>query len=351
MSSKDMLISPQKTINLISQLYQIQGMNKSDADFHSSSLVEASLRGVDSHGVMRTGSYYRRMENGAINVQPQMKIIGENAALCVMDADKASGYIAGRAGMDKAINLANKYSIGMTSIINSNHFGPAFLYSQMAVDAGMIGITATNVKPLITVPGVAGNVVGNNPLAIGIPTENDFPFMLDMALSVVAGGKLKMSIERGEPIPVDWAVDKNGNPTTDPQIGFDGYLLAIGGYKGLGLAYAIDLICGLLMGGAFQNQIGNMFKEPGKSSKTCHAFMAIKARILNSDEIRKRMLEYRNYIRSIPTLTGDSLSFPGELENQNKKERQKHGIPVPESVYYELQTLASENNLDFDLEI
>lgn len=99
--------------------------------------------------------------------------------------------------------------------------------------------------------------------------------MLDMALSVVAGGKLKMAIAKGERIPLDWATDRDGNPTDDPQKGFDGYFLPLGGFKGLGMAYAIDILCGVMTGGAFQNHIKNMFKDPTEPSRTCHMFMAV----------------------------------------------------------------------------
>lgn len=332
--------------DLIAELYEKAGMERADAEYHAHGLVTASLRGVDSHGVMRTEAYLTRIVNGAINLHPRIRCLQEEGALRVLDADGASGYIAGREGMSLAIRLAKEHGVGVTMVRNSNHFGAAALYAQMAVDAGMIGFSTTNVKPNVAAPGAMGNVVGNNPFAVGIPTYCEFPFMLDMAISVVAGGKLKMAIAKGEKIPLGWASDKDGNPTDDPQKGFDGYLLPAGGFKGLGIAYAIDLLCGVMTGGAFQNHIRNMFKDPTEPGHTCHMFLAADAdRLLGREEIRARMEEYRNYIRSIPTVSGTPLIFPGEIEEACAAERRAHGIPLPEAVYRQLKELGEQYEL------
>lgn len=335
---------------LITELYEQAGMSRQDAADHAQGLVEASLRGVDSHGVLRTAAYLARIQNGAINTHPNMRYVNGGRALQVLDADGASGYTAGRAAMEKAVELAREYSLGMVLVRNSNHFGAAALYAQMAVDAGMLGFATTNVKPGVTAPGAAGNVVGNNPFAVGIPTYSDFPFMLDMALSVVAGGKLKMAIAKGEKIPLDWATDCDGNPTDDPQKGFDGYFLPLGGFKGLGMAHAIDILCGVMTGGAFQNHIKNMFKDPADPSQTCHMFLAVDlSRLLAPEDIRQRMTEYRDYVRSIPTASGKPLILPGELEAACALDRARHGIPLPETVYLELKELAESHALSVQL--
>ncbi|HJB53154.1 MAG TPA: Ldh family oxidoreductase [Candidatus Oscillibacter pullicola] len=342
---------PDKTLRtLITELYSKAGMPESEAAYHADGLVTASLRGMDSHGVLRTSAYLSRIQNGAINVHPHMRFVEAAQALQVLDADGASGYTAGRTGMMRAIDLARQNGLGMVLVRNSNHFGAAALYAQMAVDQGMMGFSTTNVKPGVTAPGASGNVVGNNPFAVGIPTYCDFPFMLDMALSVVAGGKLKMAIAKGEKIPLDWATDKDGIPTDDPQKGFDGYFLPVGGFKGLGMAYAIDILCGVLTGGAFQNHIRNMFKDPTEPSRTCHMFLAVDvSRLMGEEEIRRRMTEYRDYIRSIPTVSGKPLVLPGEIEAACMRERLQNGIPLLESLYAELESLAKQYQLSVRL--
>lgn len=348
--AKTYTVSGEILQQLIAELYEKEGMCAEDASYHAHALVNASLRGVDSHGVLRTAAYLTRIQNGAINTKPNMQFVKGERAMQVMDADGASGYTAGRVAMEKAIDLAKEYGLGMVLVRNSNHFGAAALYAQMAVDAGMMGFATTNVKPGVTAPGAAGNVVGNNPFAVGIPTYNDFPFMLDMALSVVAGGKLKMAIAKGEKIPMDWATDKDGNPTDDPQVGFDGYFLPLGGFKGLGIAHAIDILCGVMTGGAFQNHIKNMFKDPTDPSQTCHMFMVMDlTKLMGEDEIRERMVEYREYVRSIQTVSGHPLILPGELEAASEAKRTAEGIPLPEAVYLELKNLAETYQLNVTL--
>lgn len=159
-----------------------------------------------------------------------------------------------------------------------------------------------------------------------------------------------MAIAEGEKSPLDWATDKDGNPTDDPQKGFDGYFLPVGGFKGLGMAYAIDILCGVLTGGAFQNHIRNMFKDPSEPSRTCHMLLAVDvSRLMGEEEIRRRMTEYRDYIRSIPTVSGKPLVLPGEIEAARMRERLQNGIPLPESLYAELKSLAKQYQLSVRL--
>ena len=343
-------VSAKALETMISELYRKAGMSYGESDYHAKALVTASLRGVDSHGVLRTQAYLSRIENRAINLDPKMTLTMAGDSVAVIDADGASGYTSGRTGMEKAVEIARERGLGMVMVRNSNHFGAAAMYAQIAVDAGMIGFSTTNVKPNVTAPGAVGNVVGNNPFAVGIPTGNDFPFMLDMSLSVVAGGKLKMAIAKGEKIPFGWATDIDGNPTDDPRKGFDGYFLPVGGFKGLGMAYVIDLICGVISGGAFQNHIRNMFKDPMDPSRTCHMFMAIDiSRLISPGDLKARMQEYREYIRSIPTKSGRPLILPGEIEQGLMEERRKNGIPLPETLYEELCSLAERYELSVTL--
>ena len=346
------LCDDKKIVAFIADLYEKAGVDRETAELHGVGLVEASLRGVDSHGIMRTAAYFERYRKKAINVKPDIKVVAGEKAFVVMDADNASGFVASRYAMEHAIMLAREYHIAAVCVKNSNHFGAAALYAQMAVDAGMVGMASTNVRPNITAPGAKGRVVGNNPFAIGIPTYDDYPFMLDMALSVVAGGKLKMAIRKGEKIPLGWATDVEGNPTDDPKKGFDGYFLPVGGFKGLGIAYVIDMLCGVMTGGAFSDHIKSMYAEPDDPSGTCHMFIAVDCdAIIGKEELRARIAEYRQYIRSIPVV-GDAppLSFPGEIEENRKRERQKNGIPLPYSIYRELEAYAERYQIPFSIE-
>ena len=164
------------------ELFQKAGMSEPDAKYHAECLVNTNYWGIDSHGVIRVPAYFKRMLNGAINTNPQIKVVRGEGCLEVLDVDAAAGFIGGRAGMERAMDHAAVSGIAACGVINSNHFGAGALYARMAAERGMIGIAMTNVKPLIVAPGASVPVTGNNPIAFGIPTYGEFPFVLDLSL-------------------------------------------------------------------------------------------------------------------------------------------------------------------------
>ena len=246
--------------------------------------------------------------------------------------------------MERAIKNAKKTGIAACGVINSNHFGAGALYARMAAEKGMIGIAMTNVKPLIVAPGASQPVTGNNPIAFAIPTYGDFPFVLDMSLSVVAGGKLTLAIKKKEKIPMDWATDKEGRPTDDPQKAFDGYLLPMGGHKGLGLSYVVDILSGVITGGVFSKEMKSMYANPEEPSLTGHFFIAIDiSRIITEEAMKERMAIFKDNLKSTPMWQeGAEMLLPGEIEYRKEKERKEQGIPVPITTYEELMELAKE---------
>jgi LDH2 family malate/lactate/ureidoglycolate dehydrogenase len=228
--------------------------------------------------------------------------------------------------------------------IRSNHFGATAIYARLAVERGMIGIAMTNVVPNVVAPGGSKPVVGNNPLAIAIPTFGDFPFVLDISMSAVSGGKLLLASKKKEKIPMDWATDSQGRPTDDPDIGFSGFLLPTGGYKGLGLAYVVDILSGLITGGAFLDQMRGMYKYPNDPSLTCHLMIAINVlAIMDQAEMQDRMMSYYQQIKASPVWDETrEMMLPGEIEYRTSVEREDEGIPLPAELYDELVALGDE---------
>ena len=337
-------IGAEKLQAFIAELFTKGGMHAEDADWFAKTTVQANLWGIDSHGVIRVPTYFERILCKAINPDANIQVKKLAPASCLVDGDGAAGCIVSKKAMEQAIESAKNFGIGIAGVTNSNHFGAAALYSRMAVDEGMIGISMTNVMPLIAAPGAKASVVGNNPLSIGIPTYNDFPFLLDMSLSVVAGGKLHLAAAKGEKIPFDWAVDKDGKPTDDPKAALEGFLLPVGGYKGLGLAYAVDILSGVMTGGAFADSMRSMYKHPKDPSLTGHMMIAINLEaFIPKEQMQQRMKHYHDYIRSIPLADGAApLCFPGEIEHGRELERRKSGIPVPLSTLETLGALKAE---------
>ncbi|MBU5305829.1 Ldh family oxidoreductase [Eubacterium callanderi] len=351
--AKTKKISAETLETFITELFEKANMSKKDAVFHAKALVKSNLWGVDSHGVIRVPAYFNRMLNGGINTKPDIKVVRGEGNMEVIDGDGAAGFIVAREAMKRAIEKARVGGIAAVGAVNSNHFGAGGLYARMAVEEGMVGIAMTNVKPLIVGPGAKKPVVGNNPIAFGIPTYGDFPFILDMSLSKVAGGKLTLAIKKKEKIPMDWATDKEGKPTDDPQKAFDGYLMPMGDYKGLGLAYVVDILSGVISGGVFSHQMKSMYANPEEPSLTGHFMIVLDiSKIIPKEEMKKRMKEYYDTLKATPMLEeGTEMFLPGEIEYRKEQERLRDGVPVPETTIEELKELAEKYNVNKPLTV
>ncbi len=344
MSKNEVLVQPKKLETFVTELFTKTGMAEPDAAFCAQSLVQTNLWGVDSHGALRVPIYIKRLRSGAMNPQPQIKTLRGSQGLEVLDGDDGAGFIVGRETINRAIQLAEQFNIGVVGAIRSNHFGAAGIYGRMATERGMIGIVMTNVIPNVVAPGGSKPITGNNPIALTIPTFGEFPFVLDISLSNVAGGKLLLASKKKEKIPLDWATDKEGRPTDDPDQAFAGFLLPVGGHKGLGLSYAIDILCGLITGGVFQHQMKSMYKHPDDPSLTGHLMIVINPlAIISQEEMKSRMADFYQTIKNSPTWDESlEVMLPGEIEHKTALERAEKGIPLPANLYDELITLGNK---------
>ena len=232
------------------------GVSAADAELVADTLVQADLRGVHSHGVQRIPGYVQQLQAGTIVADAQPEVVHRTASTAVLDAHHAMGQVAAHAAMRLALESAAEVGQGAVAIRNSTHCGALAYFAMMAPPAGCIGFAATNAGMNMLPWGGQVKMVGNNPLAYAIPTGRGFPLVLDMATSVVAGGKLDVAILRGEAIPVGWALGPDGQPATDPAVARAGSLLPIGGPKGYGLAVVLDILSGVLAGGRFGGRLG-----------------------------------------------------------------------------------------------
>jgi len=273
-------------------VFEKTGLSPENADFFAQSLVDVNLWGIDSHGVLRLPIYVKRLKSGACNPRPDIKTIKNAITLEVLDGDNGPGQIVGRAAMERAIDLAKTYNIGIVGAFHSNHFGAAATYSRIAAAQGMLGVSMTNVVQNVVAPGGSKPIIGNNPFSVAIPTYGEFPFVLDISLSAVSGGKILLASKKGEKIPMDWGTDKMGRPTDDPEVAFNGFLLPVGAYKGLGLAYVIEILTGVLTGGVFLDGMKGMYKYPDDPSLTSHLMIAVNLpAIMDRADMEKRMGE------------------------------------------------------------
>jgi LDH2 family malate/lactate/ureidoglycolate dehydrogenase len=344
MRNNELLVNPQILKTFLTEMFGNTGMIQENAQYCAECLVQTNLWGIDSHGILRVPIYIQRLRNKAITANPNVTTIKGSNAFEVMHGDDGMGYLVGRATMERAIELAVHYNVGVVGVTHSNHFGAAALYARIAAEQGMIGIAMTNVIPNLVVPGGSKPITGNNPIAVAAPTAEPFPFVLDISMSAVAGGKLLLASKKKEKIPLDWATDKDGRPTDDPDKGFAGFLLPLGGHKGFGLSLVVDILCGVMTGGVFQFDIKSMYKHPDDSSLTCHMMIVMNpSAIMSQDELKARMAEFYQTIKTSPMWDESKEMFlPGEIEYRKQLEREKHGIPVPSELYEELTLLGNE---------
>ncbi|KAL6702831.1 hypothetical protein ACN47E_000917 [Coniothyrium glycines] len=303
-------------------------------------LIAADLRGVDTHGMNRIPSYVERLRQGVLDgsARPEVKQI--TPVVTQVDARNGWGFVAADVGMAAAIESAQLYGIGMSSIKHSNHFGMSAWIVQKALDADMMSLVFTNSSPALPAWGGKSKLLGVSPIACGAPGKEK-AFILDMAPSVAARGKIYKAKRRGEAIPPDWALDKDGRPTTDAAAALDGgVMLPMGGPKGSGLAVMMDVFSGVLSGSAFAGHVTGPY-DPSAASDVGHFLVAIKPDLfMNLDDFRERMQYLYDRVVGAEKAAGvDRIYFPGELEQIQQEERQTTGIPL---VQAELDALNEE---------
>lgn len=333
----------------LSEMYLKAGLSQEDADICAECTILTNLWGVDSHGVLRTPAYIKRVLKGAVNKSANpFYLKGEDGPLAIMDGDAGMGYVVGVKAMKAAVEKAKEFGLGMIVVKNSNHFGATSLFTRVAADAGMLGIVTTNVIPNIGMPGNKKPVTGNNPLALSAPIGKPYPFSLDISMSAVAGGKLLLAQKKGDKIPNTWSIDKDGNPTDDPFKGFEGILLPTGMHKGLGMSLFIDIITGVMSGGPFLQNIKSMYKHADEPSLTSHVFIVIDPEFfMEKDEFAKKMEQWVEMIKSTPMADPQAEQIiPGEIEYKCEMARRESGIPLPAELVKDLKVLEEQLNMD-----
>ena len=346
-------VSAESLETFVSGMFRHTGCSTSHAATVARCLVLTNLWGIDSHGVLRVPEYLDRLRSGATNPTPNIRTLKADSGLEVLDADNGPGYVAASAAMSRAIEIAEQDNIAAVGIINSNHCGATALYARMAVEHGMIGVAMSNVAPNMVMPGASEAITGNNPVAVAVPTFGEFPFVLDISMSAVAGGKLLVAARNGEEIPLGWATDKDGRPTSDPKTGFEGFLLPMAAHKGFGIALLVDILTGVITGGSFQQHLKSMYRHPDDPSRTAHLMLVMNPLVFMSKNVlQRRMGEFFDTVKESPMWDERSeMLLPGEIEHRSEQERRRSGIPLPRTLYDELLRIGDEMSLDRELSL
>lgn len=307
-------------------------MPREGAETVAKCLVAADLRGVDTHGCNRLPSYMERIRQGVLDPKAIPTLLQATPVVAQVDGHNGFGFLAASLGIDKAVEMAKTYGIGMVSIKHSNHFGMSAWIVQKAIDVDIMSLVFTNSSPALPVFGGKSKLVGVSPLAWGAPAGKTKPFILDMAPSIAARGKIYKAQRRGEKISLDWALDADGNPTDDPAKALEGVMLPMGGPKGSALAIMMDVFSGVLSGSAFAGHVTNPY-DPSKPAHVGHFLLAIKPDLFFFlEEFKERMdYLYQRVTGSEKRPGVDRIYFPGEIEQLTRERREKEGIPYTES--------------------
>jgi LDH2 family malate/lactate/ureidoglycolate dehydrogenase len=292
----------------------------------ATSLVGCNLRGVDSHGIQLLPFYIDQLLAGELDANADGQIVSESGACIVFDAQNAIGQWVAETCCGHAIRLARDVGVGMVVARDSNHFGACAWWAQKMRAAGQIGIVMCNASPIVPPWQGKEGRFGTNPICMSVPG----PWLLDMATTTVAAGRIFKAFLNGQPeIPAGWAFDSDGVETTETQKAYKGMLMPLGGYKGSGLAFMVEILCAVLGGGAMSNEVGGI-RFRGKLVRVSQCYVAIDiARFMPVEEFTARMEKLVGLIKSTPTAPGyDEVLVAGDPEWRTEAERLKNGIPI-----------------------
>ena len=323
-------------------------MAPEDAFIVADGLVQSNLRGVDSHGVTRVGIYAKRLKMGLVNPRPEVRIVRESAATLLVDGDNGMGQVVGVRALELGLEKVKQSGGVYVGVRRSNHYGAGAYYVQRAVARDVLAFAYSNAPPTMAPWGGVDPYVGTNPYAFGVPAGGHPPIILDMATSIVARGKIILAAERGESIPEGWAIDKDGNRTTDAKEALEGSVLPFGGPKGYALSLMIDIMAGALTGAGFGPRVNSLYDNFDEPQDVGAFFQLIDISQFADPAAFKanidRMIEE---IKSSRRAEGtQELFLPGEIEFRVEEERKASGIPVGAETISELREAGRSCGVD-----
>jgi LDH2 family malate/lactate/ureidoglycolate dehydrogenase len=352
----DIRVDPDRLHALGMRALMCAGIPEEHARWTADVLLTSDIRGIESHGFARFADFYvMRAKQGLLNVNPKVTVVQEAASAATIDGDGGLGFVSSTIAMRLAMQKARETGVGMVSVRNSTHHGPASPYALMAAPEGMIGISMTTGGNGVVPPGGSKRVYGLNAMSVAAPMRPpEAPWCLDMATSVVAAGKFEIARRRGKAVPEGWAIDANGEPVTDPLQYYNpergGGILPLGSYvetgawKGFGLGIMVDVLTGILSAGHSSAEL------PQRGAN--HFFGALRVDAFTSiDSFYDQMDSMKETLRAAPRLPGAGpLTFAGEPEAAFEADCRKNGIPYHPSIIEGLRKMCTDLEIDFDLD-
>ena len=347
-------INHEKLTRFVQAAFEKLGVAGRDAQIAAEALVAADLRGVDTHGVIRFSPhawYVKWLSEGSMTAKPNIRVISETPSTALLDGDRGMGMVIGHRAMELAIDKAQSCGIGMVGVRNSRHYGMSAQYAMQALAHDMIGIAMTNAGRQVVPTFGREARFGTNPMCFAVPADKELPFVLDMATTTAAAGKLELAARLEKSIPTGWALDEKAQATQDPRIAQRARrLLPLGGsrdngsHKGYGLAVLVEILCGVLTGtvtalNADQDPRGHFF-----GAIRVDAFRPVA-------EFKKDMDRLIRELKSTPPIEGQHRVYvAGEIEFETAEERAERGIPLLPSVLKGLREVSEQLGLPYNLE-
>lgn len=347
-------INHEKLTRFVQAAFEKLGVAGGDAQIAAEALVAADLRGVDTHGVIRFSPhawYVKWLSEGSMTAKPNIRVISETPSTALLDGDRGMGMVVGHRAMELAIDKAQSCGIGMVGVRNSRHYGMSAQYAMQALAHDMIGIAMTNAGRQVVPTFGREARFGTNPMCFAVPADKELPFVLDMATTTAAAGKLELAARLEKSIPTGWALDEKAQATQDPRIAQKARrLLPLGGsrdngsHKGYGLAVLVEILCGVLTGtvtalNADQDPRGHFF-----GAIRVDAFRPVA-------EFKKDMDRLIRELKSTPPIEGQRRVYvAGEIEFETAEERAERGIPLLPSVLKGLREVSEELGIAYNLD-
>src|SRR6266576_1586262 len=352
MAESAILVSHTRLHEFIVTALVAMKMSRPIAEVTAGLMVRTDLRGVDSHGIGMLPRYHELWQAGYIRMDAEPSVVRDEVATGLFDGQKGLGHYVSTRAMQACIEKARTYGLGMVAVRNSGHYGAAANYSMLALEHDMIGPSMTN-SPYVTMVPTFGRkgMLSTNPLSFAAPAGRHAPFVLDMATTTVAVGKLVVASRWGKPIPAGWALDDRGRPTTDPMVALKHRLLSplggsreLGGHKGYGLGVMVDILSGVLNGAVYGNLFERSDMKERKVHNAGHCLAAVDPRFFRPiDEFKRDMDDMIEALRSSPRAEGqERIYVAGEPELESEQRRRKDGIPLAPVLVAECNRIARD---------
>lgn len=340
-------VDPQNLRSLCEAIFAAVGMNAADAALLSDTLIEADLTGMHSHGVMRVPSYIERLTERGVDPKGTPRIVRRHGGCLVVDGGNTMGQIGVHFAMRQVIEAAGEHGVAFAAVRGSNHCGAMAYYARMALEHNLIGLATTHSVAVMPPAGGAEPLIGNNPLAIGLPTAREPHLVFDGAFSVAAFGKIKIFAQEGRALPPGWGFDAEGRPTTDPETVMQGMLAPLGGHKGAALGMIMGLLPAMLSGSSYGREMsgGGLKARAGEDSQFVGAISV--AAFEEVDRFKERVAAAVDEIRACKKAPdGGEMYSPGELEYLKRREYLAEGVLLNPATLNDLVGAAAASGIE-----